>query len=90
MIILTKVNDEEKRSQYLSELKIFLTGKHYLRINDGIRKAKEIDIHDLIYPILRTKKETQLHVSPLVITCTHNPRILNTAQNVTFNNKKTY
>ena len=73
--ICTIVSEEETRNQRLDELKTFLHDQHYPTnlINDGIKKAKEIDRNELINPTPRNDNETK--ILPLVTT--YNPRNLN-------------
>ena len=63
------------KNQRLNELKTFLLDQLYPinLINDGIKKAKEINRDELINPTPRNDQETK--ILPLVTT--HNPRNLN-------------
>ncbi|XP_062609924.1 uncharacterized protein LOC134271725 [Saccostrea cucullata] len=81
--ICTIVSEEETRNQRLDELKIFLTDQHYplSLINDGIRKAKELDREELINPT--PNDEENIKILPLVTTYNpKNPNITPIVQNL--------
>ena len=73
--ICTIVSEEETKNQRLNELKTFLLDQLYPinLINDGIKKAKEINRDELINPTPRNDQEAK--ILPLVTT--YNPRNLN-------------
>ena len=70
--ICTIVSDEETRNQRLDELKTYLINQQYpyKLVEDGIKKASELDREELINPKPRNENNTQ--ILPLVTT--YNPR----------------
>ena len=69
--ICTIVSDEETRNQRLDELKTYLINQQYpyKLVEDGIKKASELDREELINPKPRNENNTQ--ILPLVTT--YNP-----------------
>ena len=71
--ICTIVSDEETRNQRLDKLKMFLINQQYQYklVEDGIKKASELEREELINPKPRNEN---LYIQVLPLVTTYNPR----------------